>query len=411
MIAAYRAAIGDRLAIARKPNGPPWRRRQSTRHSPILARPVRATVATTALLGMTLAVAALARAERGRRATRTRGRRERHFGLLAGEPAAAGLQRMALGQLELAIELLCAESSHSPARAVHETRKAIKRLRALLRLLEDELGSDYVARERGVLDDVADRLARSRDAQVMVDTLDALIRRHPRRLAGKRGVIELRQHLEGERSRAAAATLGGAIAIGAQALADGASGATNGAGGATNGVSSERLRAAEVLTAQRLRVQRWTLSERSAGDLVGKRFREIYREGRRRWRRASSPKAGSKTFHKWRKEAKDLRYAAELLDVRDGGSRRAHKGRHRRLAKLARRADALGETLGEEHDLALLSELVREHEPLRRRKRSRKALLRAIARRQGRLRKDALGAGALLYSRKPNRFMRSLKPF
>ena len=77
-------------------------------------------------------------------------------------------------------------------------------------------------------------------------------------------------------------------------------------------------------------------------------------------------------MHEWRKRVKDLRYAAEMLQRREpsGASRREGKRKRRRererlraqaapLRRLAKRADDLGELLGEEHDLVLLEELVR----------------------------------------------------
>jgi hypothetical protein len=122
-------------------------------------------------------------------------------------------------------------------------------------------------------------------------------------------------------------------------------------------------------------------------------------------------------LHKWRKHVKDLRYAAEVLDVREqakSGSKpsgkRGSKSTSKRMAKIARRADRLGEILGEEHDLMLLTERVRAHEPLkRRRKRTRKRLLRAISRRRASLRRRALRDGERLYARKPGRFVRSMR--
>ena len=54
----------------------------------------------------------------------------------------------------------------------------------------------------------------------------------------------------------------------------------------------------------------------------------------------------------WRKRVKELRYAAETLDR--GGKR------CKPVRRVARRADRLGEMLGEEHDLALLEARVRE---------------------------------------------------
>jgi CHAD domain len=333
-------------------------------------------LAASAAVGLGLVVA---RAERERRAERDeragRSREQmRRFGLLGDEPAARGMERIALGQLDLAIELLRGESSGAvettvpPERAVHETRKALKRVRALMRLLEGELGAKRAERERAVLRDAAARLAGARDAEVMVSTLDALVARHPRKLGGRRGVVELRADLERERMRASARTLGDA---------------------ATRELVAEEL--AEV----RARVASWRLpAKRSAAKLTGPGLEHIYRAGRRGGRRAGRRGAGPRALHRWRKHVKDLRYAAEVLDV----------------AGVARRADGLGEMLGEEHDLMLLAERVRAHKRLRRRrKRTRKRLLRAIARRRRRLRERALREGERLYARRPGRFLHKMR--
>lgn len=330
-----------------------------------------------------MGVAALARAERERRAIRGRLREHelllRHYGLLADETAEHGLKRIALGQLDLALELLHGESCVPAEEAVHETRKALKRVRALLRLLEGELGSGRAARERTVLRDAARRLAGARDAEVMVSTLDALARRHPRKLGRRRGLVELQARLHRERDTAVAQTLGDAVT---------------------------RAQVAHELGALRARVARWELPDRSADKLVAPGLERIYRAGRThraRARRSSSPRRKpDRTLHEWRKHIKDLRYAAEILDVRDPPGARS-RGRN---AKLARRADALGELLGEEHDLALLAERVRKHKPLKRRKRTRRLLLGTIARRRADLRKRALRAGKRLYEPKPRRFVR-----
>jgi hypothetical protein len=340
-----------------------------------------------------------ARAERERRAARA-GRlplKARRFGLLSDETAASGCRRIALGQLDLAIELLRVESSVPPEEAVHETRKALKRVRALVRLLEGELGVRRADRERAVLRDAAARLAGARDAEVMVSTLDALVERHPRKLGDRRGVVELRADLERERMRASARTLGDKVT---------------------------REQVAEELAELRARVAKWKLPKsRSAARLTEAGLEHIYRSGDTGRRRAGRRNAGPRVLHRWRKHVKDLRYAAEVLEVREqpktgsrpSGKRRSKQRgrtvkRDKRIAKVARRADRLGERLGEEHDLMLLAERVRAHRPLkRRRKRTRKLLLRAISRRRKRLRTRALREGERLYARKPKRFVRNMR--
>ena len=93
---------------------------------------------------------------------------------------------MAIEQVELAIEQLQKIEDGEARKAVHETRKALKRLRTIVRLLAGELGAETCAREQAALRAVAARLAGARDAEVMLSTLDDLIERHPGKLAKRR---------------------------------------------------------------------------------------------------------------------------------------------------------------------------------------------------------------------------------
>lgn len=403
------------------------------------------------MVGLGVGLAAAARTQRERRAARAR-----RFGLLAGEPAAWGLRRIALAQLDIAIGLLSEDSAGlAQEDAVHEARKAFKRLRALMRLLEDELGAAAAGRELEILRDAGRQLAGARDGEVLVTTLDEVLRRAPRKLARRRAVRELRAQLERER-----------VAATQQMLQD----------------TVTRARVVGALQEMRARVVAWRLSERSAIELAGPGLRRIYREGDRARRKARKQRAGkhnARAMHTWRKHAKELRYALEALEEDDANkSKQRDKGqqpnknkqdknkrdkgqrgkgkrkgarqktaeqaelKRKRIAVAAKRADALGEMLGEDHDLVVLSERVRAIEPAPRRRRrerhagphtehagphtgrvdgrarrrarkarrARKQLLREIARRRAKLRTRALRAGATLYEYKPARFVRRLAP-
>ena len=148
---------------------------------------------------------------------------------------------------------------------------------------------------------------------------------------------------------------------------------------------------------------------------------------------AGTERKRGRRLHEWRKRVKDLRYAAEMLDRVDAhgdaysrapakrAARRRRAGKRARagrdaafVGELVRRADDLGELLGEEHDLAMLAERVRREASAGRASGapgpgSRKALLRAIARRRKRLRKRALRDGQRLYARKPKQFVRRMR--
>lgn len=310
--------------------------------------------------------------------------------------APGGLQGVVLEQLGAAVDLLESyprRPAGEQAETVHEVRKALKRARALLRLLRPQLDGGDFERESVALRDCGRRLSGARDAEVMVATLDELVRRHPRKLAGSGGVRRLRRELAAERERA--------TSVEDRALREEVTG---------------------ELRAVRERVALWRLP----GDGMGGRgwhplergLRDVYARGRRRRRRARR-REDLATLHALRKSAKDLRYAAETLEGRTGTAGGAGAGSgagggkaRRRMRRVARRADRLGEMLGEEHDLALLRGVVRERFDGGRRKR--RLLLKLIGRRRRRLRRRSLALAGEVYGRKPRRFVgrlrRSLRP-
>jgi len=207
--------------------------------------PLTATLAAGAAVGLGLT---LARAGRERLASRQR-TRARRLGLLAGEPLRTGLARMADEQLDLAIEQLSeTNGAGPPEQAVHETRKALKRLRAILRLLEGALGKEAVAAETAALREVASELSGARDAEVMLATLDALVGRHPRRL-DRAGVHALRGWLVAERERTRRTSVADPVRV-ALAITD--------------------------LNACKLRVQRWELPGGDELDLLEPGLRRLY---------------------------------------------------------------------------------------------------------------------------------------
>jgi CHAD domain-containing protein len=403
MMSTKRTSIRRRLTIRRTAYGPPWGARKAG-HGSIVA-PLAATLAATVAVGVGVA---LARAERERRTSSGRRGRDRRFALLADERLGVGLRRIALGQLDVAIEMLeGSERKLSPEQRVHEARKALKRLRALLRLVQDELGEATYEREHELLRRSGTRLAQARDAEVLLATLERLIERKPKRLGSRRGVQRLRARLQTERDGAAAL-----------ALADSATHA---------GVLGD-------LRAMRVRVSTWELADPGGIEAIEPALERLYAKGRQRMRRAERASAGrarGRKLHEWRKRVKDLRYAMEILERADQQERPDKKGRGKAsggkarkqasaraeaalIHKLAVRADDLGELLGEEHDLAVLAERVRVEAKVGRAsgapgRGARKALLRAIARRRKRLRKKALREGKRVYSRKPKRFIRRVR--
>ncbi len=102
-----------------------------------------------------------------------------------GEDFGKGLRRIGEEQIERAIsQLMTAEAGA----AVHETRKCLKRVRALLRLVRSSIGKAAFARENKRFGDIGRMLSDSRDQTVLHATLDMLIAEHPEHVAILRGL-------------------------------------------------------------------------------------------------------------------------------------------------------------------------------------------------------------------------------
>jgi CHAD domain-containing protein len=294
---------------------------------------------------------------------------------------------MALSQAELALEELEGATPATMGRTVHRTRKAIKRLRTIVRLLEGQLGPDVHAREQASLRAAAAGLACARDAEVMLATLERLIERHPP-LGRKRQIRRLRRRLARDRDRAE----------GRAATPEG------------------RLATARELRAFRARADTWQLLEADGIGSIDSGLRQIYRRGRAHRRRARRKGAGMRAMHEWRKRVKDLRYAIEALE-RYEPSRRGSRSRRERaraearwLRRTAKRADELAELLGEEHDLAILAQWLAVKGKRRGLKpRMRRKLQKLIAKRRAELRRRALRESRELYERSPEQFMTRLR--
>jgi CHAD domain-containing protein len=242
---------------------------------------------------------------------------------------------------------------------VHEARKAIKRMRAMARLLREDIGKQEFQRVNSSLRAAGKRLASTRDADVRIATLRDLRERYPEQLADAR-VDALLGRLE--QSRASERELDPEAEVSAN------------------------------VAQMRRELLRWNLIEHHPNALVAG-LRAIYRDGRRRYRRVKRSRARDpELLHDWRKRVKALYYALDML----GGRRSPAFG------KLTRRVDRLGEALGREHDLWMLASFLADEQQLD--ATTRALLLELLERRRERLQKRALKRGARLYARKPSRF-------
>ena len=275
----------------------------------------------------------------------------RSYRFLDEESLPDGIRRIARGRIDHALDELRDKTDSSAEEAVHEARKDMKKLRALVRLARDELGGEVYRRENTCFRDVGRELSGVRDADVMLATLGRLDGTYP----------ELRNALEEHRRGAPRAE-------------------------ATDAVVA-------TLEAARERVDRWPLEHDDFGALEGG-LRRIYRRGRRAWRTVED-EPSTEVLHEWRKREKDLWYHLTLL----------RESWPPLLKVAADEAHELSDRLGDDHDLAVLAEWAEEHDSVS------EELHSAIAERRDSLQREALDLGRRVYAEKPGAFAGRLRGY
>lgn len=288
---------------------------------------------------------------------------DRSYRFLDGEDLGEGVRRVAAGRAEKAVERLRAIGTGKveASEAIHGARKDLKKLRTLLRLLRDELPKKVYAAEAERYREAGRLLSPLRDAEVKLETLEALAEAAP----GLPPEATEAWRLILARDREAAGDTAPDRAAEAEAIA--------------------------LIEAGRDGIEGWEV--RNAWKAIGPGLERAYRRGRQRMRVARDKRDDDEAWHEWRKRAKDLWYAQLLLagawpQVIEPAAEEAHR---------------LSETLGDHHDLALLRADLHQR---RLGEEETQALEVAIDRRQEELAVAALDRGARLYAERPRDFSR-----
>lgn len=236
------------------------------------------------------------------------------------QPVNAELSRLAVLLLDGAIADLEVEPGRGiDPEGVHDARKALKRLRALVRLGRGALGTEAAQAENHAYRDLAHHLSSRRDADAMVETVDRLQTAADHEDADLAASLATLHHRLAE-----AATIGGqddAEAVGA-------------------------VRAG-LLHARR-RAEEWSGTgmggpKATGWHLLEPGFARQYRQGRDAFH-ALGEDPTDEQLHDWRKRVKDHWYHLEFLD----------EAWPKVLNATAKEVHHLADHLGDDHDLAEL---------------------------------------------------------
>jgi len=270
-----------------------------------------------------------------------------------------GLALMRLMVADLAAVRADLNDAGPPSLAVHRARQRLKRVRCVLRALRPALGA-HVSNVSGQLRDAGRLLAGAGDTVAAAESARSLMAVADTEGAGlDRVVAMLDREAQTRHGRAASfAEVVGLLAVAEREIAD--------------------------------------LDDDVVGDnLLRRAIDRAYRRGRTAMRRATFS-LSTPDLHEWRKAVKDL---WDLI-------RLARKRLPSTIAERAPRLKRLGETLGLDHDHAMLAErlaLSPEGDPALMQQ------LSLIARQRVALEAEAFALGAKLYRQKPKKFRRQLR--
>ena len=272
----------------------------------------------------------------------------------------AGLRRVVREQLRGAMADL------SPDRAdrhegVHEARKRFKMIRAVLRLARTSLGESLFVVENTWYRDTGRRLSSVRDAVAMIECFDALRRRY-----------------EKELGPGAAETVRAALVARLEAIAAGEEGLDERAAEVTSGLRNGMIR-----------VRAWPIHDEGF-ETIGPGLERVYRQGRLAMESAL-PDPTDENLHEWRKRVKDHWYHVRLLRNVWPKVMDAYK----------REMKSLSDALGSDHDLAVMTPVLRGEPAAFGGDEAVARLLELIVRRRAELQAQCRTFGRRIYAEKP----------
>jgi CHAD domain-containing protein len=273
--------------------------------------------------------------------------------------------------MEYARKQVVGKVNGSRDEAVHEVRKCGKKIRAVLRLVRPAAGKRTYQYENTAFRDAARPLTEVRDAKVLIETLDKVVKHFADRVRGQsfaRVRKQLLLHHRAVRKR----------------------------------VLDDEQAFAAVTTALQEALERlddWA-DVPDQWSSIGNGIQRVYGQARQAFMDVKA-EATVTGLHEWRKQVKYLRYQLEILRALWPEM----------MEPLAEQAAHLGELLGEDHDLAVLRQTLTNDPTRFGDEKTLETLFALIDHRRAELEEEAMLLGARLFQDAPKAFGRRLKGY
>ena len=284
------------------------------------------------------------------------------FRLAEKEVLEDGIRRIAIEQLDKIF--LTIDNEKDRNEAVHDVRKRFKKLRAVVRLIRAELGEDSYKTLNTEFRDLAREIAPVRDSYVLLETLDLL--------KGEEELVEsVKERLKEKHSHK----------------------------------KDEILKKEKKLFVIKDQINRfepsvseWEVSTNNFSS-IKPGIKKVYKRGKRALKILESGKATSADYHDFRKRVKYLWYQIRIL----------RNSWNRALKPVSKELHKLSDILGDDHDLFVLSENLKELDSLTNEEYSR--LNKLIISKRKKFQKKSIKLGGLLFTEKPGSFVNRMKRY
>ena len=285
------------------------------------------------------------------------------------ESVRKAVRRIVRKQLDRILEALERPGDHDEA--VHEIRQRFKKVRAVLRLLRDELGEKTYRQQNACFRDAAQPLAELRDAMVLLKALDSVTERAAGKTSASR-LAEVRKVLQADLDAARQKVLEDKEIF---------------------------ARVRQTVEEARRRLKKWTISHRG-WSAMRPGLRRVYKSCRFAYAAACAD-ATMENLHEWRKQAKYFWHQLQLLQPIFP----------REMQDLTEQTHKLTQLLGDDHDLAVLRVKVTADSARLRGDNSLEGMLAALDSRRRELQEEAFSMADQVHGEKPKAFMCRLKDY
>jgi len=282
------------------------------------------------------------------------------------ETISDGIKRVVLEQIDQAFERLTSADGNQDD-AIHDARVCMKKIRAVLRLVQSEI-ADVFRQENAFYRDASRRLSTMRDTAAMLETFDKLTARFADQLAAD-AFAKLRRPLQQSSPARRLEKKKTMVAV------------------------------AKTVSAARRRVEAWPI-RRNLFSALRPGVKRVYKQGRQSFAKAFE-QPSVENFHQWRKHVKCLWYQIRVLKPIWPMM----------MDRLADALKTLGEYLSDDHDLALLRQRVLEGVERSDDRTDLEALVALIDQRRGELQVEARRLGERVYVEKPQAFTGRLQVY